>query len=59
MSAIGKLHITDEQRALKLYDKENEHVTAHSTMQKVSARIAGTTFADLIFKRNYSIKGVN
>ena len=59
MSVIGKLHITDEPRALKLFEKENEHVTAHSTMQKVSGRIAGTEFADLIFKNNYLIKGVS
>lgn len=56
MSVISKFHVTDEPRALKTYDKENEHVTAHSLYQKLVGRTAGSNFSNVLFKSDYELR---
>ena len=55
MIVYGNLHFCDSKTASLLFKKLNEHVSSHSTTQRVKSDLSGTDFNELLFGTKLTI----
>lgn len=55
VSVYGNVHFCDSKTASLLNKKINEHLTSHSTTQRVKSDLVGTLLHNLLFKRDYKV----